>query len=300
MKKIIFVILSFLIVTFVIFFYIKIDKSAKLESKESPVISAQHSEQEQNYLKLFFLDVGQGDAGFVEWPDGEQLLVDCGKDSKVLSELGSVMPFYDKYIDYVLVTHPDWDHFGGCIDVLKRFDVGHIIYNGVQGDSDIWNYFWDLVLEKNVDVIKIAGFDVWDIDGSQIKFLFPDKEIKSKVSNDGSIVFVLSYGQSDILFTGDAEESLEKYLLENYEQYLDSEILKVAHHGSGGASSKDFLASVSPEYSVVSVGENNSYGHPSLRTIKRLERAGGDILRTDLGGQIGFKVYENRVEQIFE
>ncbi|OGH87225.1 MAG: hypothetical protein A2206_01150 [Candidatus Magasanikbacteria bacterium RIFOXYA1_FULL_40_8] len=300
MKKAFFIILSFLVITLVALFYVKTDKNIELKTEDNPVIIPQSENKPENYLQITFLDVGQGDAGFIEWPNGEQMLVDCGKDSKVLSGLGSVMSFYDKHIDYLLVTHPDMDHYGGCIDVLKRFEVGQIIYNGVQGDSEAWKYFWDLVLENNIENKKISAFDVWEIDGSQIKFLYPDKEVFGKNDNDKSIVFVLSYGESDILFTGDAEEELEKYLLENYEEYLDVEILKVAHHGSNGSSSEDFLNKVSPEYSVISVGKDNYYRHPSLRAVKRIERIGSGVFRTDMEGDIAFKIYQNGVERLFE
>jgi len=155
-------------------------------------------------------------------------------------------------------------------------------------------------LENNIENKKISAFDVWEIDGSQIKFLYPDKEVFGKNDNDKSIVFVLSYGESDILFTGDAEEELEKYLLENYEEYLNVEILKVAHHGSNGSSGEDFLDKVSPEYSVISVGEGNYYGHPSLRAVKRIERTGSGVFRTDMEGDIAFKIYQNGVERLFE
>ncbi|MDP2692405.1 MAG: MBL fold metallo-hydrolase [bacterium] len=301
MKKIFFVIISFLVITLVMLLYIKFDKSTVIKTKISPSILPLNNSSVE-YLKLAFLDVGQGDATFVEWPDGEQMLVDCGKDSNVLTGLGEVMPFYDKYIDYLLVTHPDLDHFGGCIDVIKRFDVGEVIYNGVVGDSDAWSYFWDLVESKKIKYTEINKFNIWDINNAQIKFLYPDSDISNEniASNDGSIVFVMSYGESDILFTGDAEEGLEKYLVENYENDLDVEVLKVAHHGSGGSSGKDFLAYVSPEYSVISVGAGNSYGHPSLRTIKRIERLGGEIFRTDLGGMIRFNIFKDNIERVIE
>lgn len=302
MKKFIFVLLSILVVTGVMIFYIKFDKTTVIKSRENTNLISQQVNEVNDYLRVTFLDIGQGDSAMIEWPNGSQMLVDCGKDSTVLSELGSVMSFYDKHIDYLLITHGDLDHFGGCIDILQRFDIGEVIYNGVAGDSKAWQYFWDLVLDKKLKSTQISQLDTWEVGGSQLKFLYPDSDISHKniKSNDGSIVFVLSYGQSDILFTGDAEESLENYLSDNYADYLDVEILKVAHHGSGGSSTKDFLSKVSPMYSIISVGIDNPYGHPTLRTIRRLERVGGTILRTDLDGRVGFMVYPDHIERVFE
>lgn len=302
MKKFTFIILSLFIITLVALFYIKLDKGAKIDSKENFIMAPQNKNELEDYLKIIFLDVGQGDSAFIEWPSGKQMIVDCGRDSKVLSQLGAVMPFYDKHIDYLLVTHPDLDHFGGCIDILQRFDVGELIYNGLQKNDKAWEYFWDLVGQKNIKKNKIDKYDIWNIENTKLTFLYPNKDISmDNISdNDASIVFILSYGQSDIMFTGDAEEGLEKYLVENYSEALDSEVLKVSHHGSGGSSINDFLNAVSPEYSIISAGENNSYGHPSLRILRRIERVGSKIFRTDLLGNIAFNVYENYIETAFE
>lgn len=302
MKKFTFIILSLFIITLVALFYIKLDKGAKIDSKENFIMAPQNINELEDYLKIIFLDVGQGDSAFIEWPSGKQMIVDCGRDSKVLSQLGTVMPFYDKYIDYLLVTHPDLDHFGGCIDILQRFDVGELIYNGLQKNDKSWEYFWDLVGQKKIKKKKIDKYDIWNIENTKLTFLYPNKDISiDNISdNDASIVFILSFGQSDIMFTGDAEEGLEKYLVENYSEALDSEVLKVSHHGSGGSSINDFLNKVTPEYSVISAGENNSYGHPSLRILRRIERVGSKIFRTDLLGNIAFNVYENYIEPVFE
>lgn len=302
MKKFTFIILSLFIITLVALFYIKFDKGAKIDSKENSIMAPQNINELEDYLKIIFLDVGQGDSAFIEWPSGKQMIVDCGRDSKVLSQLGTVMPFYDKYIDYLLVTHPDLDHFGGCIDILQRFDVGELIYNGLQKNDKSWEYFWDLAGQKKIKKKKIDKYDIWNIENTKLTFLYPNKDISiDNISdNDASIVFILSFGQSDIMFTGDAEEGLEKYLVENYSEALDSEVLKVSHHGSGGSSIKDFLNKVTPDYSVISAGENNSYGHPSLRIVRRIERVGSKIFRTDLLGNIAFNVYENYIEPAFE
>ncbi|OGH58812.1 MAG: hypothetical protein A2725_03620 [Candidatus Magasanikbacteria bacterium RIFCSPHIGHO2_01_FULL_33_34] len=302
MKKTFFIVLAFLVVVIVMLIYIKIDKKTIIKSVENTSISPQDKNEFKSYLKVSFLDVGQGDASMIEWPSGKQMLVDCGRDASVLSGLGDFMPFYDKYIDYLLITHPDYDHFGGCIDVLKRFDIGEIVYNGLVADNKAWDYFWDLAISEGATITRISKLDTWKIENSELKFLYPDSDISIKGinNNDSSIVFLLSFGEMDILFTGDAEEGLEEYLVTTYDNILDSEILKVGHHGSGTSSITKFIDAVKPKYSVISVGEDNNYGHPSLRVLKRLERVQSEVFRTDLLGNISFNIYENRIERVFE
>lgn len=309
MKKAIFVTSFLLAITLAMLFNLKNNGTEKAVSKENTFISAREAPNKSiaqdkkqlpadlgDYLKIIFLDVGQGDAEFIEWANGEQMLIDCGKDATVLSALGRVMKYYDKEIDYLAVTHPDLDHYGGCIDVLKRFEVKNIIYTGLQKDDKGWNYFWDMIDQEGANYIEIAARETKQIDGATFDFLYPDKSLNQNVQdNNSSLVFKLTYGQNDILFMGDAEEELENYLLEKYKNDLDAEILKVGHHGSGGSSSQNFIDMVSPDWSIISVGKNY-YGHPSRRVLNRLIRAGSQILRTDESGDIAFKFGKDAIQ----
>lgn len=311
MKKAIFFTSCLLIITLVMLFDLKINNIEKVISEQNTVISAKNKETEpiktkqiisefnadELYLKVSFLDVGQGDAEFIEWPDGEQMLVDCSKDATILSALGRVMKYYDKEIDYLVVTHPDSDHYGGCIDVLKRFEVKNIVYTGLQKTDKSWQYFQDMINQENAKYIEIAVQDIWQIDGANLNFLYPDKKLDNNIkdTNNSSLVFKLSYGENDILFVGDAEEELENYLISKYGNILDSEVLKVGHHGSGSSSGQNFIDAVSPDYSIISVGKWNSYGHPSRRTLKRLERSESQVYRTDELGDIVLKMDKNSI-----
>ncbi|MDD2656401.1 MAG: MBL fold metallo-hydrolase [Patescibacteria group bacterium] len=249
-------------------------------------------------LKVTYLDVGQGDASFIEFPDGEQMLVDCAIDGRILEALGRVMPYYDHDIDYLLITHPDTDHYGGCTEVLNRFQVKNIVYSGIAKNGDqLWESFWEAIQNENTNYIEVKKEDVWNIASTTLHILYPDHSLvdnknipNSKVeanTNNTSIVFKLEFLDKNLLFMGDAEEELEKYLLATYGNQLDADVLKLGHHGSDSSSSEDFLKIVSPDEAIASCGLDNKFGHPSRRILSRLERiASSTIWRTDLQGDV--------------
>lgn len=262
-----------------------------VQSSPAPVLrSASHN---ADTVKVTFLDVGQGDASLIDFTDGEQMLVDCSQDSRILSALGRVMKFYDNEIDYLLVSHPDLDHYGGCEDVLRRFDVKHIITNGFNKDYDsAWRSFKQAVVNEGAEWVIVDKNWILDIGYSRIEFLYPDHALasdptvpesgKAAQSNYTSIIFELAYKNKKVLFVGDAGEEEEDYLVKKYGEKLDVDVLKVGHHGSYHSSSDAFLKLVTPQIAVISVGADNSYGHPSNRTLTRLKRASSTIYRTDV------------------
>ncbi len=248
---------------------------------------------------IHFLDIGQGDASYIQFPDGEDMLVDCSKDAGILQALGRVMKEGDNTIDYLLVTHPHADHYAGCIDVLKQFTVRHIVYTGLQSPNDAaWKYFWDLVQKEGALYQEINHRQTWTVASTTIKFLYPDHSVsQDKIAfqsgdsghdvNNSSLVFTLAYGKERVLFTGDMEQFRENYLLQKYGPAdFRADILKVGHHGSATASGDAFLQAVQPTYATISVGKGNTYGLPSLRVIKKLERVGAEVFRTDEQGDI--------------
>jgi beta-lactamase superfamily II metal-dependent hydrolase len=209
---------------------------------------------------------------------------------------------FDREINYLVVTHPDMDHYGGCADVLERFKVDKIFFTGVEKPDNYWKYFWELA-HKEGEYAQVGAESELDIGKTKINFFYPDHDVtsdkkvpgqkKSSGDNDTSIVFKLAFGRAAALFTGDSGISLEKYLIGKYDKELKSSVLKVGHHGSAGSSSQEFLDAVKPEVAVISVGKDNKYGHPSLRALKRLQRSEAKILRTDEKGSIILKMYEN-------
>lgn len=251
-------------------------------------------------LALHVLDIGQGDATYMEFPNGQDMLVDCSKDARILSALSRVMRASDTRIDYLVVTHPDLDHYGGCIDLLKRFDVGRVVYTGYEKDgSGLYDAFWNAVTGE---VAGGAEYDAqretrtWIVASSTIEFVYPDHDVSaderipgvstSDTGNNTSIVMRVSYGGTSALLTGDMGMDLERYLAAEYPDLLDADILKVGHHGSAGSTGDEFLRAVTPREAVISSGKENSYGHPTLRVLRKLERIGARVWRTDTDGDI--------------
>ncbi len=265
-------------------------------------------------FEVTFFNIGQGDSALIQFRNGEKMLVDCGPNKTILTKLGQTLPFYDRSIDYLVVTHPDLDHYGGCVDVLQRYQVKKIITNGRTKPSDPYWQKWEALRHNEGAVlVVIDGKEDWQIASTTLSFLSPDLTLSLTTaptdSNNYSIVFRLNdepTGQS-VLFTGDMEELLEKSLLSRYcssfvsntttlvlkkqEPHdgvcpiLSAQVLKVGHHGSESSTSKELLDAVAPKIGVVSVGKN-AYGHPSLRVLKKLERSGVVIRRTDKEGDI--------------
>lgn len=242
-------------------------------------------------LKVVFFDVGQGDAAFIETPQQNQILIDGGPSARVLEKLGKEMPFWDRTIDLVILTHPEQDHLAGIIEVLRRYRVENILWTGVVRDTPEYAE-WQKVLKKEGARVFFAKAgkkitcsceEPWTL-----AVLFPLEEMAGKAasdSNNTSIVAKLAYGQTSFLFTGDIEKEAERQLI-NGGINIDSDVLKIAHHGSKTSSTLDFIAVVSPDIAVISAGKDNRYGHPHPQTLDTLKRYGAKILRTDLDGDI--------------
>jgi len=257
------------------------------------VLSLFYLDWENSHKEFTFamLDVGQGDALFIESPTGTQILIDGGPPKKVLSELARVMPPLDRSIDAIFITNPDQDHIGGFLDVLKYYKVGKVFKSGTTSDSKT---FQNLKIEiKNKKIPEILAKKGMNIDlggGVVMNILFPDRDVSTWPTNDGSIVAQLNYGELKIMLTGDAGIKTEKLILKNNsKESLSSTILKVGHHGSRNSTSEEFLKTVSPQYVLISDGKNNKYGHPHKEVLDLFSSFGIKILRTDLLGSIIMK-----------
>lgn len=246
--------------------------------------------QPDGQLHVHFLDVGQGDGIFIQTPSGRQVLIDGGDDSQQLyAELGAVMPFWDRRIDYVVVTHPDWDHLGAQTDLPERFRIGSaIISENTRGheDSEIW---LSALSAADVPVEGLQQGSWLDLgDGVALWALWPPPEVKMKDfdendKNERSLVLKLVYGEFTALLTGDAGQPSEKLLLQGG-QSLESHVLKVGHHGSEHSSSAAFVEAVGPSVAVIQVGAENRYGHPDPEVLEILD--GRLVLRNDLEGRV--------------
>lgn len=246
-----------------------------------------------NLLEVNFFDVGQGDGFFIETAKRQQILIDGGPGSGILEKLGQEMPFWDRTIDLIILTHPEKDHLSGLIEVLKRYRVENILWTGVIRDIPEYKE-WSTLLQKEGAEIFLAkaGQKIkcskGELENCYIEIFYPFETLEGKEfknSNNTSIVAKLVFGENSFLFTGDAEKDVEKELIIK-KLSIDSDILKIAHHGSKTSSSDDFVKMVSPQIAVISAGKGNSYGHPHKEVLEVLAKYGIKILRTDLDGDI--------------
>lgn len=240
-------------------------------------------------LTVAFLDVGQGDAIFIESPTGLQVLVDGGANNSVLRGLGKVMSFDDRTIDVLIATHPDKDHVGGFPSVLENYEVDTYIDSGVVSETGIYKELKKKVKDEgSVELLARRGM-VLDLGGGAIlTILFPNRDVANEESNKASVITKIEYGQSSFLLTGDSPKSIESYLTSLDGEYLDVDVLKVGHHGSKTSSAKEFVSVVSPEYAVISAGKDNRYGHPHKSVLDILDAQGANVLITYEKGMIVF------------
>lgn len=243
------------------------------------------------HLTVAFLDVGQGDSIYIEAPNGFQVLIDGGAGGAVMSELGSVMPWFDHSIDIVMVTHPDQDHIGGLFDVIQYYQIGMVVDTGFPILDELDALWYDLVLERDVGHQPVRAGQRIVLDAEEQVFLdilhpIESVDIYDNV-NDGSVIARLQYGEQSFLFTGDASQLVEQDLL-FAGSYLQSSVLKIGHHGSRTSSNELFLNAVSPGLAIIQAGADNRYGHPHTDVIERLQFLGIPYLCTCNAGRIVF------------
>lgn len=253
------------------------------------------------FLTVWILDVGQGDAIFIETPDHYQILVDGGPNSNVVQRLGEIMPFWDRTIDLVVLSHPHADHVSGLIEVLKRYEVAAILESNAAYETNEYR-LWQRARSEEGALLYSAeqGMKIEAGKYASISVLAPffradDRRFKNV--HDANVVLMLDYGETEFLLMGDAEDEIERALIERG-LLQDVEVLKVGHHGSRTSTSPAFLSVIQPEIAAVSVGGKNRYGHPTKDVIERLRVFGIEILRTDLLGSIrlqsdGINVYQH-------
>lgn len=243
----------------------------------------------RQYLRVTVFDVGQGDATFIETPGGNQILVDGGPDERILAKLGEAMPFWDRSVDLLVLTHPHADHLAGLIAVLRRYDIGVVMVSGATHTTPEYEEWGKLLRELALPVVAAtAGQRVDAGDGVVLDILSPAEEavVSASHPHDANIVARLAHGETTMLLTGDAEKMLEYRLLFESPALLDSDILKVGHHGSKTSSTEAFLKAVSPDLAVISAGRKNRYGHPHAEVIERFKTFGIPVRRTDIDGDI--------------
>lgn len=234
-----------------------------------------------NEVRVHFINVGQGDATFIELPDNKSLLIDAGEKSYGDTVVSYIANLGYNSVDYIIGTHPHTDHIGGLEKVLNNFDIGSVYMPKISSNSKTFENLLSTISDKGLKINSAYnGVSVIDSDELSISFVAPVSEKYSDLNNY-SAVLLLRYGGVKFLFMGDAEVLSESEISSN----IDVDIVKIGHHGSNTSSSIDFINRVSAKYGIISVGEN-SYGHPNEDVVSRWTSSGTIIYRTDINGNI--------------
>jgi competence protein ComEC len=232
-------------------------------------------------IAIWIFDVGQGDAIFIDAPNA-QVLIDGGPSVEVVEKLTAVMPYWDRSIDLLINSHPHADHVTGLVHVLERYDVTQVWTSGQAYGTDIFDAFKDLSFQQAVVTGEVIDLGA----GATLTVLWPElsfEDDRLENTHDANLTLLFKYGETTMLFTGDMEMEVEEQILAQLEHV---DILKVGHHGSLTSTSPALLEATTPDYAVIQVGEDNSYGHPHPVILDRLKNYGINILRTDEDGDL--------------
>ncbi len=297
-------------------------------------------------LRVYFFDIGQGDGYLIRTADGFDVLVDGGPTDRIVEKIGRTLPYWDKTIELMILTHPHADHVTGLNAVLKRFKVERVLATGVLHTTNEYISWLEEIKKQGIPFTIAKAGQVWplgygekpvgnasqqvsrDLARGRLEILYPfESFVGTRVKdakigeggglNDTSVVAKLIYGKTSFLLMGDATAAVEKQLVaecdrkganyestanlrisnseirkfESHSQFapfcsLQSDVLKVGHHGSKYSSSSEFLNAVQAKYGVIQVGAKNKYGHPAFPTLRRLDQANVQVFRNDRDGDV--------------
>jgi competence protein ComEC len=234
--------------------------------------------------QISFFNIGQGDASLITSKRGDRIIIDCGPSSKIIDQLETKLSFWSRHIDMLIITHGDRDHYGGCKDIIERFQVNKVMINGVfDSKNKSYQELLELIKSKNIQILPAIQNTYINLGSSiELQLLNPQTNLWGqdiRDDNTESIVILLRSKNQNILLTGDADEKTEAKILKEYPQ-LDIDILKAGHHGSKTSSSEQFLDAITPKQVIISAGANNSYNHPHPEIINRLNKRNIKIQET--------------------
>ena len=248
-------------------------------------------EAPDHHFKLAVLNVGQGDSTLIKTPSDKYLLIDGGPDNSVLDELGREMPFYQKQIEAVFLTHPHADHVFGLIEVLKRYQVKHVYMTGIVHTTNEYLEFLNTIKDKKIPTSNLKAGDALSFDGVNIKIFWPKDDVSIQTVdnlNNTSLVMSVAYQNFKALMMGDLEKDAQDQMMASADLGTNYDVIKFAHHGSSNGMNEKLIDLVEPKTAVISVGANNMYGHPAASTIEKLQSRGITIKRTDRDGRVEF------------
>ena len=268
---------------------VKPENLQNITIKTGPTITKDFLSETKQNLKVYFFDVGQADSILV-MNEGKTMLIDAGNNIDGEMLVQNLKTLGITRIDYLIGTHPHEDHIGGLDNIIKNFEIGTIYMPKVQANTKTFEDVLDAVKEKELTITTPKINDTFTIGQVECQVLAVDNNAKNL--NLASIVIQMKFDDMTYLFTGDAEKEVEEKMLKATKD-IKANILKVGHHGSNTSSSKEFIQAVAPEIAVISVGKDNSYGHPSQEVTERLEEKGSKIYRTDEVGNIFIEQKKN-------
>lgn len=242
----------------------------------------------ENQTKIIFCDVGQGDASYIRVRNQFDVLIDAGGDQKILNCLGKYMPFYDREIELAIISHPQTDHFYGFNYLLDRYRIDQFLASTTSNPNQSFADLKQKINDRKIKINSVGVDDIINILNDSVTFLWPIKETRSQDVNNLSLVFIFQEKDFRVLYTGDASPLVLSKL--SHQSIPPISILKVPHHGSKNGLIAEFLQLAEPGVAVISVGKNNSYGHPSQEVLAMLKALKIQIKRTDEEGDIVFKV----------
>lgn len=242
-----------------------------------------------NRLHIIACDVGQGDAILIQ-KSSTQVLIDGGPTNKVIDCLGRHMPFWDREIELVVLTHPQEDHYGGLINVFRSYKVQLFGEFNRESSSKGYEALKNEVGSRGISTIDLLSGTSMRLGKIYLDIVWPEGNVDSTNVNDDGVVTLLKYGQFKALFTADVENEVSDLLSENT-KLENINYLKVNHHGSKNGLSQKLLDKTSPETAVISVAKNNSYGHPHAEILQMLKKSNVKLFSTAEQGDVDYSVY---------
>lgn len=246
----------------------------------------------QLFLTVVVCDVGQGDAILLKSSQGFDMLIDGGPPSSAaLNCLGKFLPPWDTTIELLVITHPDLDHIGGLVEIVRRYQINKVISSGASSPSNYYQLLLKELANRQVRVTMVRAGDLINITPDfKANILWPMVTSSGMSTNYQSLVMKVNFGQAAIILTGDVEQEAEAEIVK-INKDIKSDLLKISHHGSRSASSELWLKALRPQTALISVGTNNRYGHPHPTVLRRLQNLGISINRTDQSGDLVWQTY---------